>query len=201
VYDESHPRPIDQESPVARRVRAEMEYQRHIGRVNEALAALDPTARAWAAGEIERMHAQILAAAERGVRYSAAIGARTEGGMLAGGGGSQPRMQRMDGRGERFMTGSGERGAVVFMDYSDVDGPFAVHISPVSLEQNTLVVSLGRYNFQTQHRETAADTRLESGSLPGSLAALAGRPPAAAQPANPGAAAPANKAGAPPTTR
>ena len=43
-------------------------------------------------------------------------------------------------------------------------------------EEHTLVVILGRYSFQTQQRESAADTELVSGTLRSRLAALSGRP-------------------------
>ena len=47
----------------------------------------------------------------------------------------------------------------------------------VHLEENTLVVVLGRYSLQTQQRETAQDTQLERGTLRTQLAALSGAPP------------------------
>lgn len=47
----------------------------------------------------------------------------------------------------------------------------------LQLEENSLVVLLGRFSYQSGRRETAEDTRLESGTLRSALSALSGRPP------------------------
>ncbi|MFO0751123.1 MAG: hypothetical protein U1F43_36440 [Myxococcota bacterium] len=88
-------------------------------------------------------------------------------------------------RGGRLSTSGGERGTLGMVQLArGADGQITVSARAVPVEENTLVVVLGRYSFQTQRRETAEDTRLERGTLRSELGRLAGRPPAtpAAQP-------------------
>jgi len=167
IYDEAHPRPISQASPQSRRAIAEAQYQHNMGRVRYAMAHLDPATRGQAMARLEELHSALLAAAERGQPYTDAYGARS-GGVL----------QALS-RGNQFYTNSGERGVVIEggIQFNN-DGSPSVTIAAVGMEEHTLVILLGRYNFQSQQRETAADTRVEGGT-PGSLGALAGRAPAA----------------------